>query len=163
MASLEFDRETLKYRNGVVAYIIDGLGNILLVQKTTYPEHLWTFPGGGVEEGEELMVSLFRELEEEIETKKENYKVIGESKHTLDYAWDDNTIRANIEKTGSSYGGQRNHQFVIEYVGDKDLIKPNEDEKIKIAKWVPIKDIEQYLNFEGQKESVRPVLEEFNL
>ena len=161
--STGFNREELKYRNGVVAYIIDGLGNILLIQKTTYPDHLWTFPGGGVEEGEELLQALFRELGEEICTTEQNFKLIGKSTKTLDYEWDDNTVRANIEKNGFSYRGQKNHQFVFEYVGDKKDIKPNEDEKIKTAKWVLITEIEEYLNFEGQKESVRPVLEEFNL
>ncbi|NCT55435.1 NUDIX domain-containing protein [bacterium] len=159
----KFNREELRYRNGVVAYIIDGLGNILLVQKTTYPDHLWTFPGGGVEEGEDLLQALFRELEEEIYTKEQLYKLVGKSTKTLDYEWDDNTVSTNIEKKGSSYRGQKNHQFVLKYLGDRDNIKPNEEEKIKVAKWVPISDIEEYLNFEGQKESVRPVLVEFSL
>jgi 8-oxo-dGTP pyrophosphatase MutT (NUDIX family) len=54
----------MEYRPVVVAIIENGGGNVLFVRSRQY--YSWAFPQGGVEKGEDILVALSRELEQEV-------------------------------------------------------------------------------------------------
>lgn len=55
-----------KLRRKVRAIVTDGQGEFLLIQPQSYKDNMWSFVGGGVEEGESLEQAMKRELREEV-------------------------------------------------------------------------------------------------
>lgn len=53
---------------GVKALIRDDTGRVLLVSETAHEDKHWDIPGGRMEPGEDLLMTLRRELQEEIGT-----------------------------------------------------------------------------------------------
>ena len=67
---------------------------------------IWQFPQGGIDEGEEVQEALFRELEEEIGTKKA--EVIGEYPEWISYDFPE-----KISKKMKPYKGQTQRYFLL--------------------------------------------------
>ncbi len=63
------------YRPNVAAILQKPGGEILICQRTDYPD-CWQFPQGGIDEGETALQALHRELEEETGLKPSHYQVV---------------------------------------------------------------------------------------
>jgi len=68
--------------------------------------NVWQFPQGGIDEGEEVLEALFRELEEEIGTKA--VKIIGEYPQWISY-----DFPPKIAKKMNPYKGQKQKYFLV--------------------------------------------------
>ena len=90
------DKKDMVYRESTLAYVTDGAGKFLLVQKEIYKDNEWTFAGGGVDEGETSEQAVVRELEEELGSR--NFRIIGESKQKYRYEFPEEVIKRNYEK-----------------------------------------------------------------
>ena len=64
------------YRSNVAAILQREDGKILVAERSDFPGS-WGFPQGGVDEGEDLISALHREVEEEIGLSSDKYRLIG--------------------------------------------------------------------------------------
>lgn len=149
------DKSNLVYRKKASGIVINGAGNFLLIQKHDYGEQHWDFPGGGIEEGETAEQTLLRELEEELGTNK--FKILEKSTIKNQYEYPDFVIERDMKK-GKNFRGQQVEQFIITFIGtDKDL--KIEEREIRKYKWVSKEELESHMNFEGQWENIKLVIE----
>jgi len=151
------DIEKLNYRNGVNGIVVDKDNNFLLVQKLSYGDNQWDFPGGGLEEGEDGKGALLRELQEELGTNK--FEIIKKSKYVNKFEWPLEVIKRTFAKKGKTYRGQQKVQFLVKFIGSKDEIK-KQDEELKQIKWVKYKDLKKHLIFENQWQNAERVIKE---
>ena len=120
------------------AFILNDKNQIALAN-----EHLWGFPRGGVEEGEEPIEAAKREVLEEV----------GIPRNRLEY----------IEKIGvyERYPGgitadtpgafpMEIHIFLFNTLYEKDLVPT--DTNVKEAKWVNLEDVSNLLTDEKDRE-----------
>lgn len=152
------DRSKLKYRQSVVALILDSKGNILLVQKKNYDNNQWDIPGGGIEKKENCETALKRELNEELGTI--NFKIINKSKIIDQFEWPDDVIANQLKSKGVTFRGQQRHQYLLMFIGDKKQIMFPADE-LKAIKWVSIDKLDKHLIFPGQYVKIKSLLSEF--
>lgn len=145
------------YRQNVSAIIVDDDREFLLEQKVIYNDNEWGWIGGGVEEGEELLDTLFREIEEELGLSRSDFEIIGLSTHDNRYEFDP-VFLEKVRAEGSPYIGQVKKVYVLRFVGNRAKIIP--DDKIRKLAWVSIDDLQQYLVFEGQYDHAVRVVRE---
>lgn len=153
-------QENLPYRRGVHAIVLDKDSNILLVQKQSYGDNQWDFPGGGVDEGEDPKDAVIRELREELGSNV--FEIIKESPFIDRFEWPEEAQHRGFNKHGKWWRGQEKHQFITRFNGNKDEIAIQKEEIRKIA-WVPYSQLENYLVFEGQLENAKKVLGDLEL
>ncbi|WP_018969745.1 RNA pyrophosphohydrolase [Rubritalea marina] len=66
-----------KYRKNVAAIIMND-NNEMLICERSGNKNAWQFPQGGVDKGETVLDSLYREVEEEVGLSREHYEVLDE-------------------------------------------------------------------------------------
>ncbi|OGY09280.1 MAG: hypothetical protein A2700_03175 [Candidatus Blackburnbacteria bacterium RIFCSPHIGHO2_01_FULL_44_64] len=153
-------RERLPYRPGVIGIIVNDEGKFLVVQMVTYPKNGWRFPGGGVELRETPAQALLRELKEELGT--DQFKIVGESRYLNVYDFPSPEIVQRYNKGGGrdpAYRGQIQSQFLVQFTGKLEDIRPNQSEIGKF-KWVSREELPGHFIFPGQWEQARRVLDE---
>jgi len=117
-----FKRDELPYRKSTLAIITDQSGKFLVVNKQAYePDKYWSFPGGGVDEGETEEEAVRRELIEEL--KSDKFEILGRSRDTYQYEWPDDVIEATYKKYGKYYRGTQLPQFWVKFTGREDEVK----------------------------------------
>lgn len=79
--------------------------------RNTYGHKLWTFPGGGIDQGETAEQAVKREVVEEVGVKVKNLRKIGEFTITAEYKRD--TVTVFVASSGSN-------QFAID---DKEILE----------------------------------------
>ncbi len=116
-------------RNAVGAIVFQGEEYLLVhkVKRSALRDsdgHLqgeWDFPKGGVEESDEsLRAAILRELAEE--TGSAEYRIIRQLEEKICFNFD----KEFAEKTG--WSRQETVMFVVEYVGDRSDLNPEDDE-----------------------------------
>lgn len=150
--------ETMPYRKGANALLFNNEGEVFIVQKTSYNDNEWDLPGGGLEDNETAEEGVLRELLEELGTSK--FKVLYEGKNPYRFEWPQDVIERGFSKRNKWYRGQEKSQFVIEFLGNKEEIKLQEEE-IRDSKWVLPEDLDQYLVFTNQYAVVKALIDEY--
>jgi len=143
------------YRQGANAVIINPLGQILLVQKVKYKENEWEFPGGGLDEGEDIKEGIIRELHEELGNN--TYEVIAESSIKYTFDWPDSSIESAYQKYGIRWKGQQKTIFFI-FINEIDPRFELQEEEIRTYKWVPYNVLEKHFVFEEQYETSAKII-----
>lgn len=96
----------------------------------------WDFPKGGVQESDEgLENAMLRELKEE--TGSDNYKIIKKFHEKISFAF---------PKT-HKYDKQETIMFYVEYMGDREELKP-QDEEIDEVKFFSRDEVKKVLSLE---------------
>lgn len=149
----------LVYRKKVNAVILNSMNHILLLQLVNYGDTDWNTPGGGIEEGETPEEALIRELQEELGTDK--FEIVEKSKIKNKYDFPDFVVVQQLKK-GNKYKGQEQAQFIVRFLGEDEEIKIQEEE-IRAYKWVNYEDLEAHLNFPGQWENIKRVIQESSI
>ncbi|MFA5954513.1 MAG: WecB/TagA/CpsF family glycosyltransferase [Patescibacteria group bacterium] len=132
----------LRYRDSVVACIINCDGKVLLVERVDDSEH-WQFPQGGVEKKESRDEAVLRELKEELGTDK--FHIIGKSMpNVYRYTWK-RSRHAHIDANAAydrhyGYRGQKQTIFYVKFTGvDADLHLDQREHTI--SRWVSPKEL----------------------
>ncbi len=117
----------------------------------------WQMPQGGIDEGEEPEVAVFREMKEEIGTK--NAKIIGTIEDWIHYDIPERTAK---KLWGGKYKGQRQKWIALEFLGDDKEIDLTADKHPEFErwKWVPIEDLLEYV-VPFKRDVYARVMEEF--
>ncbi len=137
------------YRKGVAAIILNDKNQILLVNLKTFDSKSFSIPGGGSEEGESDIDTLKRELLEELGIESSMIEVIKKSSILYKFNFKSITI-----KDGKKYKGQEKVCFLVKYNGTNKDIKISKEEIRKYV-WSDYKDLDKYLLFEEQLESIQ--------
>ncbi|MEA2056853.1 MAG: NUDIX domain-containing protein [Patescibacteria group bacterium] len=145
-----------QYRQGVNCIIVDKDNQFLVIQLQQYGSHQWKFVGGGIEVNESVVEAAYREIREETNILRSDLTLIGESKHIQQY---DFPKELKITK---KFKGQKKHQFVFQFIGNKNSIVIQQAE-LKNYKWIPKKELKKYLVFLGQFENAQKIITEFSL
>ncbi len=152
------DKSNFPYRESTMGVVINDEGKFLVVNKLAYkPETEWSFPGGGIDEGESSEKALMRELEEELLSNK--FEIVSKSNNPYFYEWPDEIIEKTYQKKGKYYKGQQLIQFFVKFLGDPDEIKSGDG--IRETKWVSREDLKSHLIFRDQWENADKVIKEF--
>lgn len=117
------------YRPNVACILRNTAGEILICERKDWPG-CWQFPQGGVKKGESLEQALYREVEEELCLKKENYEIVT-SKGPYRYLF------ANGRKK-EGYEGQEQHYFLATLTNPNAQIRfDGESDEFRASRWIP--------------------------
>jgi len=154
------NRNNLTYRQSTSAVILDVLGRILIVQKSSYKDNEWDIPGGGIEESEKPEVAIIRELKEELGSNK--FEIVKTGKLTDRYEWPEEVINKKIAENKPVFRGQERTQFLVKFLGEDFDLKPQAEE-IREIKWVFPNELATYFIFPHQMEKMEELLKEFGV
>ena len=107
-----------KYRQGVGAIVINSEGKILICQRRDEQNH-WQFPQGGIDEGEQPIQTLMRELTEEIGTDK--ILPLLSLPYKTRYIWNQK------ERENRKYDGQEHTWYLVKFLGDDTDLKSTKE------------------------------------
>ncbi|MBR0674330.1 RNA pyrophosphohydrolase [Neoroseomonas soli] len=112
----------LPYRDNVGAVLFNDAGLILVARRADLPNAEgapggWQLPQGGMDEGEDPAIAVFRELEEEIGTARA--EILAEHPRWLTYDLPEHLVGKAL---GGRYRGQRQKWFALRFRGtDADI------------------------------------------
>lgn len=129
------------YRPGVGLAIFNAQGLVFVAERLDNPG-AWQMPQGGIDEGEDLEVAAFREMEEEIGTRQA--RILGMLEEWIHYEIPERTA-ARLWK--GKYRGQRQKWIAMEFLGsDHDIdLEAFEHPEFSRWKWIPINELLDYV------------------
>ena len=111
------EKNSLPLRVGVGAIVINKENKIFVGKRKDHPNNNWQMPQGGVNDGENLLSALRRELEEETSIK--SIKILKELDDWTEYELPNYLLR-KIWK--GKYRGQKQKWFILKFTGADDEI-----------------------------------------
>jgi putative (di)nucleoside polyphosphate hydrolase len=134
---------SLPYRPNVGAVLFNQNGLIFVARRANMPNAEgpaggWQLPQGGIDDGEDPRVAVFRELEEEIGTR--NAEIIAEHPDWLTYDLPPGLL--GIAWRGK-YRGQRQRWFAMRFLGQDNDIRLDLDPhpEFDAWRWAPLTDL----------------------
>ena len=112
--------QKLPFRTGVGIIVLNSQNKIFVGKRKDNPGDKWQMPQGGVDEGEDFISAMKRELLEETSIK--NIKIIKEIDKIYQYELPDNLI--GIIWKGK-YRGQKQRWFITRFLGEESEINLN--------------------------------------
>lgn len=123
-----------EYRPGVGIYLFNDKGQVFAARRIDNTSEAWQMPQGGIDDGEEAIDALYRELMEEIGVPKEKVELVHEINEWLYYDLPEHLI--NILWSGR-YKGQRQRWYALKFKGtDADINIATEIPEFSEWKWV---------------------------
>ena len=129
-------KQKLPLRTGVGIIVLNKKNEIFVGKRKDNPGDKWQMPQGGVDEGEDYVTAMKRELLEETGIK--NIKIVKEIEKIYQYELPENLV--GIIWKGK-YRGQKQKWFIIRFLGEEKEIDLN----TKHAEFVDWKWIEPKL------------------
>lgn len=152
-----FKRDELPYRQSTLAAIVNDDGLFLLVNKSSYQEDQWSFPGGGVDDGETPDEAIVREMFEELNST--NFQVVAKSVNKVRYEWPNEVVEQIFTKKGIYMRGQELTQFWVKFLGKSNEVSAGDG--TRAIKWVSRDELKTHLIFPNQWESAEKLISEF--
>ena len=146
------------YRSGVGIVLLNNHNQVLIAQRIDFKSDAWQMPQGGIDEGEEPVITALRELEEEIGTN--NVEILG----VLD-EWFYYDLPAEIQTKvwGGNYLGQRQKWFLAKFLGcDSDVNLDTAHPEFSRWKWATPQDAIN-LAIPFKREIYKKVFQDFAL
>ena len=150
--------QRLPLRTGVGIIVLNKQNKIFVGKRKDNPGDKWQMPQGGVDEGEDYITAMRRELLEE--TSIQNIEIIKEIEKIYQYELPENLV--GIIWKGK-YRGQKQKWFITRFLGDEKEINLNTKHAEFIDwKWIEPKFLpEVIVNF--KKDLYLNLLKEINL
>jgi len=150
--------QKLPLRTGVGIIVLNKQNKIFVGKRKDNPGDKWQMPQGGVDEGEDYITAMKRELLEE--TSIQNIEIIKEIDKIYQYELPENLV--GIIWKGK-YRGQKQKWFIIRFLGEEKEINLNTKHPEFIDwKWIEPKLLpEVIVNF--KKDLYLKLLKEINL
>ena len=124
----------LPLRSGVGIILLNNENQVFVGKRKDNPGDKWQMPQGGVEDGEDFVTAMKRELYEETNIK--NIKILKEIKQMYEYELPKNLI--GIIWKGK-FRGQKQKWFIAKFTGNENEIDLNKEQQEFIAwKWINI-------------------------
>ena len=152
------NNQNLPMRDGVGVIILNKNDKVFVGKRKDNPVNNWQMPQGGVDEGEDYITAMKRELLEE--TSIQNIEIIKEIDKIYQYELPENLI--GIIWKGK-YRGQKQKWFITRFLGEEKEINLNTKQPEFIDwKWIEPKLLpEVIVNF--KKDLYLKLLKEINL
>lgn len=144
------------YRPGVGIVLFNRQGYVFVGERLDNPG-AWQMPQGGIDDGEDIDLAVFREMEEEIGTR--NARVLGMIEEWIYYDIPEHTARKLWD---NKYRGQRQKWIALEFLGDDTEIKLDAFSHPEFGQWqwVPITALLEYV-VPFKRDVYRRVMEDF--
>jgi len=124
----------LPMRSGVGIILLNNDNQVFVGKRKDNPGDKWQMPQGGVEDGEDFVTAMRRELYEETNIK--NFKILKEIKQMYEYELPKNLI--GIIWKGK-FRGQKQKWFIAKFTGNENEIDLNKEQPEFIEwKWINI-------------------------
>ena len=151
-------QQKLPLRTGVGIIVLNKQNKIFVGKRKDNPGDKWQMPQGGVDEGEDYITAMRRELLEE--TSIQNIEIIKEIEKIYQYELPENLV--GIIWKGK-YRGQKQKWFITRFLGEEKEINLNTKHAEFIDwKWIEPKFLpEVIVNF--KKDLYLNLLKEINL
>ena len=107
-------------RVGVGIILLNSKNQVFVGKRKDNPGDKWQMPQGGVDDGEDYLTAMRRELNEETSIK--NIKIIKEINHTYEYELPKNLI--GIIWKGK-FRGQKQKWFITKFLGNDNEVDLN--------------------------------------
>ena len=127
------------FRLNVAIVLVNHNNNVLLAKRIK--QNAWQFPQGGVNDNEDIIDALYRELKEEIGLDKEDVSIIASTKYWLRYK-----IPSRLRRhTDPLFVGQKQKWFLLRFLGEDSKIKfdlstkPEFDSWQWVSYWYPLR------------------------
>ena len=114
------DNRKLPMRTGVGIILLNNTNQVFVGKRKDNPGDKWQMPQGGVEDGEDFLTAMKRELHEETGVK--NIKIIKEIEQIYEYELPKNLI--GIIWKGK-FRGQKQKWFITKFIGNENEINLN--------------------------------------
>ena len=122
----------LPLRIGVGAIVLNNKNQIFVGKRRDNPIDKWQMPQGGVNQNENFLDAMLRELHEETSIK--SIKIIKEFDYWLEYELPKNLLGIIWQ---GKYRGQRQKWFIVKFTGDESEININtKHPEFKEWKWI---------------------------
>jgi putative (di)nucleoside polyphosphate hydrolase len=129
------NNQILPMRTGVGIIILNKKNEVFVAKRKDNPGNKWQMPQGGVEDGEDFLTAMKRELHEETSIK--NISIIKEIEKMYEYKLPTNLI--GIIWKGK-FSGQKQKWFITKFTGNENEINLNTEHPEFIEwKWIDIK------------------------
>ena len=150
--------QRLPLRTGVGIIVLNKQNKIFVGKRKDNPGDKWQMPQGGVDEGEDYITAMRRELREE--TSIQNIEIIKEIEKIYQYELPENLV--GIIWKGK-YRGQKQKWFITRFLGEEKEINLNTKHAEFVDwKWIEPKLLpEVIVNF--KKDLYLNLLKEINL
>ena len=150
--------QRLPLRTGVGIIVLNKQNKIFVGKRKDNPGDKWQMPQGGVDEGEDYITAMKRELLEE--TSIQNIKIIKEIDKIYQYELPENLI--GIIWKGK-YRGQKQKWFITRFLGEEKEINLNSKHAEFIDwKWIEPKFLPEVIVY-FKKDLYLSLLKEINL
>ena len=152
------NQKNLPLRTGVGIVVLNNQNKVFVGKRKDNPVDKWQMPQGGVDEGEDYITAMKRELLEE--TSIQNIEIIKEIDKIYQYELPENLV--GIIWKGK-YRGQKQKWFITRFLGEEKEINLNTKHAEFIDwKWIEPKLLpEVIVNF--KKDLYHNLLKEINL
>lgn len=148
------------YRPGVGIYLFNNKGHVFVAQRIDKTSEAWQMPQGGIDEGEEPLDALYRELMEEVGISAEKVTLVHELDDWLYY-----DLPEHLQKIlwKGRYKGQRQKWYALKYIGtDADINIATETPEFSHWKWASPADLPGII-VDFKRELYAELLEKFKL
>lgn len=119
------------FRPNIGIIIANGRGDVLWAKRTQQGDS-WQFPQGGIDRGESPEQALYRELYEEVGLRKDDVKMIGQTRSWLRYRIPERFIR---KRQKPRCVGQKQKWFLLELCCDPEEIRFDCGDKPEFTEW----------------------------
>ena len=151
------DKKILPMRSGVGIIVLNNNNQVFVGKRKDNPQDKWQMPQGGIDEGENYITAMKRELIEETSIK--NIQILKEIKHIYQYELPKNLI--GIIWKGK-YRGQKQKWFITRFLGDESEINVNTKNPEFIDwKWIEPKKLPEVI-VDFKKKLYEDLLKEIN-
>ena len=128
-------------RIGVGVIVLNNNNDVFVGKRKDNPGNKWQMPQGGVDEGEDYITAMKRELVEETSIK--NIKILRQIEHMYEYELPENLI--GIIWKGK-YRGQKQKWFITRFLGKDSEINLNTKHPEFIDwKWINPKNLPEVI------------------
>ena len=150
--------QSLPLRTGVGIIVLNKQNKIFVGKRKDNPGNKWQMPQGGVDEGEDYITAMKRELLEETSIK--NIEIIKEIEKIYQYELPENLV--GIIWKGK-YRGQKQKWFITRFLGEEKEINLNTKHAEFIDwKWIEPKFLPEVI-VDFKKDLYLNLLKEINL
>lgn len=144
------------YRPCVGIMLVNKENMVFIAQRLDHPSEAWQMPQGGIEEGEQPEIAVFRELKEEIGTN--NAEILAKAKKQYKYEIP-TPLSGRLWK--GKYRGQIQTWFLMRYLGsEEDIILETEHPEFIAWRWATLDELVD-LAIHFKREVYASIVEEF--
>ena len=151
------DKHKLPLRKGIGIIVLNKNNHVFVGKRKDNPTDKWQMPQGGVDNGEDFITAMRRELIEETGIKK--IKILKEIQNMYQYELQNNLV-GSIWK--GKFRGQRQKWFITKFLGKDDEINLDTQHPEFIDwKWIDPQDLPEVI-VDFKKKLYLNLLKEIN-